>query len=604
MYQNCTLFIAFIFALVTSCNLSQPQQTKIQTKADLFLNEYNQTFQKLLIEAAEAEWTLNTRIIEGDTVTDKLAQQAQEKMALFNGSEFNIKTAQEFLKQKDFLTETQVRQLESIIYAAASSPAIVIDKVKGNIKLGTAQTQKLFGFKYVLDGQELSTNQIDSILRTSKKLDEREKVWASSKEVGKSLKQGVIDQKALRNQIVQSLDYKNYFEFQVSDYGMNAQQMLEMNKKLINDIWPLYRELHTWARYHLAQQYNQPVPDMIPAHWLPNRWGQDWTGLVEVEGLDLDEVLKEKSAEWIVRQAEDFYVSIGFEALPQSFYEKSSLYPLPKEANYKKNNHASAWHMDNDQDVRSLMSVEPNTEWWETTLHELGHIYYYLTYSNEDVPIILRGGANRAYHEAMGSLLGLASLQKPFLQSYGLISENLQLNDTLILLKEAMNYVVLIPWASGVMTHYEHDLYSDGITNDQLNSKWWYYKELYQGITPPEKRSEAYCDAASKTHIVNDPAQYYDYALSYVLLFQFHEHIANNILKQDVHQTNYYGNTQVGDFLKALMYDGANVDWPNHLKEHLGSQISAKPMLDYFEPLMHYLKKVNKGRVYTLTEQL
>ena len=42
-------------------------------------------------------------------------------------------------------------------------------------------------------------------------------------------------------------------------------------------------------------------------------------------------------------------------ALPASFYEKSSLYPLPKDATYKKNNHASAWHMDLNQDLRSLI---------------------------------------------------------------------------------------------------------------------------------------------------------------------------------------------------------------------------------------------------------
>ena len=107
-------------------------------------------------------------------------------------------------------------------------------------------------------------------------------------------------------------------------------------------------------------------------------------------------------------------MSLGFDPLPKSFHERSSLYPAPIDAGYKKNNHASAWHMDNELDVRSLMSVEPNTEWWETTLHELGHIYYYMEYTNEDVPVILRGGANRAYHEAMGSLMGLAAMQTIF----------------------------------------------------------------------------------------------------------------------------------------------------------------------------------------------
>ena len=66
------------------------------------------------------------------------------------------------------------------------------------------------------------------------------------------------------------------------------------------------------------------------------------------------------------------------------------------------------------------MSVEPNAEWYETTHHELGHIYYYLCYTNPDVPPLLREGANRAYHEAIGSLLGLAAMQPRFLAGSGL----------------------------------------------------------------------------------------------------------------------------------------------------------------------------------------
>ncbi|MFC7669711.1 M2 family metallopeptidase [Hymenobacter humi] len=114
------------------------------------------------------------------------------------------------------------------------------------------------------------------------------------------------------------------------------------------------------------------VPDYLPAHWLPNRWGQDWGSMVDVKGLNLDATLAKKGAEWQVKQGERFYQSLGFPALPASFYEKSSLYPLPKDAGYKKNNHASAWHMDLNQDLRSLMSVEPNTEWYETAHHEPG----------------------------------------------------------------------------------------------------------------------------------------------------------------------------------------------------------------------------------------
>ena len=88
---------------------------------------------------------------------------------------------------------------------------------------------------------------------------------------------------------------------------------------------------------------------------------------------------------------------------------------MPPGVARKKNTHASAWHIDHDQDVRSLMSVEANEQWFGTAHHELGHIYYFLSYSRPEVPFLLREGANRAFHEAVGDLAKLASQQTPYL---------------------------------------------------------------------------------------------------------------------------------------------------------------------------------------------
>lgn len=593
-----------LIGILISCGEAQKDDDTIKAELDLYLANYNTKFQELLIVAAEAEWKLNTKIIEGDTVTGRKAEEAGEAMAKFTGSSENIDQARNYLAIKDKLSNIQIKQLEAILYAAGNNPATVEDIVKAKIAADTKQTEMLYGFDFKINGESTTPNKIDEILNKSDNLDERLVAWEASKEVGIGLKDGLANLQDLRNKSVQALDYADFFHYQVSEYGMTTDEMMEVCNGMINDIWPLYRELHTWARYRLAEKYGKEVPEMLPAHWLPNRWGQDWTGLINAEGLDLDAVLSKNDAEWIVKEGEKFYISLGFDALPESFYEKSSLYPLPEGANYKKNNHASAWHMDNEKDVRSLMSVEPNTRWWETTLHELGHIYYYMTYTNPDVPLILRGGANRAYHEAMGSLLGLASMQQPFLAGLGLMPEDVQVDEIQAMMKEALNYIILIPWGAGVMTEFEKTLYADNLPKDEFNKKWWELKLKYQGIVPPYDRGEEFCDAASKTHINNDAAQYYDYAMSFVLLFQFHQHIATNILNQDPHATNYYGSKEVGNFLRDLMYPGASVDWRDHLKNSIGSDMSAQPMVDYFAPLMDYLKKENDGRKHTLPDKI
>ncbi len=593
--------ILILLTIGISFSACKQDHSKIQAEAQAFIDSYTAEYLKLYTASSEAQWKSNIEIIEGDTTNAKATERANEAYATFTGSAENIENARKFLEHKKHLTPAQVKQLEVILFAAANNPQTVKELVKERIKAETAQTEKLFGYDFKLDGKSVSTNELDEILKSSNNLEDRRKAWESSKEVGKGLKEGLVNLRKLRNETVKALGYPDYYSYQVSEYGMDTEEMIELMRKINTELRPLFRELHTYARYELAKKYNvKEVPDYIPADWLTNRWAQDWSSMVTVEGLDIEAILKTKSPEWIVKEGENFYKSLGYPELPASFWEKSSLYPLPAGSKIKKNNHASAWHMNLNEDVRSLMSVEPNAEWFETSNHELGHIYYYMTYTNKDVPPLLRGGANRAYHEAMGSLMGLAAMQKPFLVERGLVDKDAKVDQVQNLLKEALNYAVFIPFSAGVMSEFEKSLYTDNLPESEFNKRWWELVKQYQGVVPPSYRGEEYCDAATKTHINDDAAQYYDYALSYVILFQLHDHIAKNILKQDPRATNYWGNKEVGEFLKSIMYPGASQDWRKVLKEKTGEDLNAKAMLSYFEPLMAHLKEVNKGRKYTM----
>ena len=596
------ILIGFV-ACKTESNPAEP--TPEQKEAQTFLDTYTSEYVKLYYASAEASWKTNTEIKEGDTLNAYNSRIADEAMTAFTGSVANIEATKKFLGMKDKLTPIQVRQLEVILYNAGSDPQTVAELVKEKIIASIAQTEKLFGYTFKLNGKNVTTNEIDEILRTETDLKKRLAAWESSKEVGKELKAGLVNLRRLRNSTVQALDYPDYFSYQVSDYGMKTPEMMEMMQRLNQELRPLYRELHTYARYELAKKYGvKEVPDYLPAHWLPNRWGQDWSPMLEVKGINVDSVLATKSPEWIVKAGESLYKSIGFPALPESFWSKSNLYPYPVDSTLKKNNHASAWHLDLDKDVRSLMSVEPNSEWFETSNHELGHIYYYIAYSTPEVPPVLRGGANRAFHEALGSMMGMAALQKPYLVGQGLVPADAKTDSIQILLKEALNFAVFIPFAAGTMSEFEKALYADNLPENEFNKKWWDLAKKYQGIVPPSDRGEVYCDAASKTHINDDAAQYYDYALSYVILFQLHQHIADKILHQPPTATNYFGNKEVGTFINTIMASGATKDWREVMKNATGEEMNAKAIVRYFEPLMNWLKEQNKGRTYTLPESL
>ncbi|MBR9916035.1 MAG: M2 family metallopeptidase, partial [Algicola sp.] len=507
-----TILLMAVLITVFSCkNDTKTNEMVSASKEDVqaFLDDYTATYTKLYYDSALAEWDANTRIVAGDTTNAYKVQKANEAFAKFTGSTEVIEKTRKFLESKDNLDIVQVRQLNTILYAAANNPETVSDLVKERIAAENAQNEMLFGYDFQVDGKSLTTGDIDKVLRESNSEAERLKNWESSKEVGKNLKDGLENLRRLRNETVGALGYDDYFSYQVSSYGMTRQEMLDEMNKMVKEVWPLYRELHTWARYELAEKFNAEVPEYLPAHWLPNRWGQDWSAMVTVEGLDIDAALADKDPEWIVKEGENFYKSIGFDPLPASFYEKSSMYPLPADAPYKKNNHASAWHMDLENDLRCLMSVEPNADYYETIHHELGHIYYYQAYTNPNVPPLLREGANRGYHEAIGSLLGFAAMQKPFLAGKGLVDADAKIDETQNLLKEALSNIVFLPFSAGVMTEFENALYAENLPKDQFNKKWWELAKKYQGMVPPTDRGEEFNDAASKTHINNDAAQYY-----------------------------------------------------------------------------------------------
>ena len=196
---------------------------------------------------------------------------------------------------------------------------------------------------------------------------------------GPALKPGLVHLQKSRNGVAQELNYPDYFALQVASYGMTTEEMIAMQDNFMRELRPLYLQLHTWVKYELARRYHQPVPKLIPAHWINNRWSQNWDGIVE--SANMDDRFKGRTAEWIVKTAEQFYTGLGFAKLPDSFWKLSDLYPVKPGDPRKKNTHASCWHIDLEKDIRSLQSVEPNAEWFYTAHHELGHAYYFMSYT-------------------------------------------------------------------------------------------------------------------------------------------------------------------------------------------------------------------------------
>jgi peptidyl-dipeptidase A len=587
-----------------------PPKTAVEKEAEAFLSTVTSLLGPVAVTTNLAEWASLT-----DVTPEHTGQRtgADKALAALAGSKLIIEQTKTLLKSRKQLEEATVRQLDKLLLSAAENPGTIPEVVAARVEAEAHQASTMDGYTFcatpvpaprkgVTDARDRDTvcphpitaNQIDDILRKSRDLGERLRIWTASKEIGRPLKPGLVELVKLRNQVAREMGYHSYFALQVADYGMTVDEMMKLLDDALETTKPLYDGLQCWARYEMAARFKRPAPRLIPAHWIGNRWAQTWPGLVEE--ANLDPLFKGASAESIVKSAENFYLSLGFPKLPASFWERSDLYPVTPGLARKKNAHASAWDIDRAGDVRSLMSVEPNAEWFDAAHHELGHIYYFLSYDRPEVPYLLRDGANRAFHEAIGELAKLASEEVPYLVKVGVMPEGKQPDPTGWLLQSALESIVFLPFSAGTMSHFEHDLYETELPPAEWQQKWWEYVATFQGVVPPGSREGDLCDACTKTHINDDAAQYYDYALATMIKFQLHDHICSKILKQDVRACDYSGSKEVGAFLKGILSLGATRDWRTVIKEATGEPISPRAMMAFYEPLVDVLAKRNEGR--------
>ena len=607
MVGMCGLLVAAGASAQSPARAPAAGTSSAEREARAFLQGFTALSRPVSTVAAEAAWKAATDVTPAH-VGERAG--AEKAAAAILGAKFVIEQARALLKREKQLRPETALMLRKVLLAAAESPATIPDVVSRRIEAEVRQSSLLDGYTFCLEAapvsssatcaQPITANQIDRTLRTSGDLAQRARVWTASKEVGRVLKPGLQELIRLRNQIAREMGHSSFFALQVADYGMSAKEMMSLLAGTLQAIEPLYEGLACWARHTLASRYKQPVPKSLPAHWLGNRWAQSWPGLVD--GQSLDPLLAGRSPQSVVKAAEDFYVSLGFARLPDSFWSRSDLYPVPPGSPRKKNAHASAWHIDGESDTRSLMSVEANQQWFGTAHHELGHIYYYLAYARPQVPPLLRTGANRAFHEAVGELGRLASMQAPYLRRLGLAAAvaPAATGGQDGLLAAALDSIVFLRFAAGTMTHFEHDLYEAALPSAQWQARWWELAARFQQVVPPSPRPPELCDACTKTHMNDDPAQYYDYALATLIKFQLHDHICRKLLKQPVQACDYaatpQAGQQVGEFLRGILSLGATRDWRQVMQEKTGAPLGPRALLDYFAPLAPELARRNQGQ--------
>jgi peptidyl-dipeptidase A len=502
------------------------------------------------------------------------------------------------------LSEQSRRKL-SFLIGGVGLPAPTRDGAARALSDISTQLQSRYGKgNGTLDGKPLGGSDIEDRMRTVRVPEFLKEMWTSWHDgVGAPMRQDYARMVSLANEGARELGFPDVGAMWRSQYDMSPEAFAAMLDRLWQEVSPLYRELHCYTRMKLNERYGgdvQPRTGPIRADLLGNMWAQDWSGIYDIVappgeiGFDVGALLVEKGydAEKMVRAGERFFTSLGLEALPDTFWERSMLVePADREVMC----HASAWSIDNKDDLRLKMCIKVNSADFRTIHHELGHLYYFRAYKG--LSFLEADGANDAFHEAIGDAIGL-SVTPDYLAEIGLLDRASvpgEDKDIGLLLKQALDKVAFLPFGL-LVDKWQWGVFDGSVPGGKYNLVWDDLRRSYQGVAPPVERGEASFDPGAKYHVAS-VTPYSDYFLASLLQFQLYEAACRHAgWKGPLHRCSFYGNKEVGRRLQAMMAMGASRPWPDAIEVFTGSrEVSGRSIATYFKPLETWLKEQNKS---------
>jgi peptidyl-dipeptidase A len=586
------------FALFSRLAAAQPAATVAEAEA--FVNGAEERLLRLSVEAGRSDWVKLNFITED---TELLAAKADErainaavdlakKAVRFDGLSLPPELARKLTLLKNGLTlatPSDPKESEELTQIASS--------MEGQYGRGKYCRPGKSGKEECLDLGDLSR-----ILATSRDYDELRDAWTGWHSIARPMRKDYVKYVALANEGARELGFADTGAMWRSKYDMPPDAFAKELDRLWEQVRPLYVSLHAYVRTKLREKYGDRVPASgpIPAHLLGNMWAQEWGNIYPLvapagadPGFDLTQILTSRKTDdlQMVKYGEGFFTSLGFAALPDTFW-KRSLFRKPKDREVVC--HASAWDVDAVNDLRIKMCIEVTAEDFNTIHHELGHNFYQRAYNEQ--PFLFRDSANDGFHEAVGDTIAL-SVTPEYLVKLGLLDKAPDTSkDIGLLLDKALEKIAFLPFGI-VIDQWRWKVFSGEIPPEKYNEAWWELRKKYQGIAPPEGRSEEDFDPAAKFHVASS-TPYARYFLADILQFQFHRALAGIAgCKSPLNRCSIYGDREAGKRLNAMLSMGASRPWPDALAALTGQrQMDATAIRDYFAPLQKWLDEQNKGK--------
>ncbi|WNC73653.1 M2 family metallopeptidase [Thalassotalea psychrophila] len=600
---SAALIVAAAIA-TTGCEQNTSTTTAAPVKAtytvadvNKFLTATAEELDQLINEGSKVEWIYQNFITDDTAALSAAAAQeyseAGVRFALQAAKFDNVEVSPEQRRKLNILKQALVLPAPQDSAKSAELAKIAAD-LGGMYGKGTYTNAK---------GEKQSLGQLSAVMAESRDYSELLEAWQGWRTISPEMKPLFVREVELANEGAQGLGYPDLGAMWRSNYDMPADEFANELDRLWEQVKPLYDALHCHVRAELGEHYGEdkvPQDEAIPAHLLGNMWAQSWGNvydLVAPENADpgysvTDQLIKHEYSEIdMVKGAENFFTSLGFEELPETFWERS-LFTKPEDRDVVC--HASAWNLDSQDDIRIKMCIQKTGEEFSTIHHELGHNFYQRAYKDQSV--FFQNSANDGFHEAIGDTIAL-SVTPAYLKEIGLIDTIPdESKDIGLLMKMALEKIAFIPFGL-LVDQWRWKVFNGEITPENYNTAWWELREKYQGVKAPIARSATDFDPGSKYHVPGN-VPYSRYFLAHILQFEFHKslcEVAGN--EGSINRCSIYNNKEAGAKLNQVLEMGASQTWQEAHKVLTGTeQMDASAVLDYFAPLKVWLDEKNQDR--------
>lgn len=555
---NFLLPLSIAIVMATGCsNKTEKMEQELKT----FISEWEAKVEPLQKEAALAYWNASISGKDEDySKSEKL--QFQVSSIYTNKEDFELLKK---IKDSGAVADTLLERQLEVLYTGYLSNQIDTVLLAKRIKMEVEVEKKYSNFRAEVNGNKLSDNEVEEVLKNSVNSDELRAAWEGHKKIGPVVASDVIELVKLRNEIASSLGFKNYHAMSLELSEQNPDEI----SKLFDELDLLTRDAFAGLKEeidaYLTNRLKISKEELMPWHY-QNRFFQEAPAIYSV---DLD---KYYSGQNIEKLTADYYTSIGLEI--NDMLAASDLYEKPG-----KNQHAYCIDIDNAGDVRILCNIKPNYNWMNTMMHEFGHGVYD-KYIDRDLPFSLRNPAHTFTTESIAMIFGRMASNPQWIMDLGLIDEVEKAKiaeETYRVLR--LEQLTFSRWAQ-VMYRFEKAMYEN--PDQDLNAVWWDLVERYQMIRRPEGRNEP--DWATKIHVATFPCYYHNYLLGELLASQLNHYITANIVKSDdFRYQSFYGNKEAGQYLTNKVFKpGARMYWNDMIENATGEKLTARYYADQF----------------------